>query len=426
MIRLIVVGLLIVSGCSPALQIKKQVLKSEESLHDHIGFYVTLLHSDKPLININGAKYFIPASNTKIVTLYTSARLLGDSVSALKYTQRNDSLFFQGMGDPSFLYSAAFNNNRAYYFLKNFPGKLFFNASNFDTEPLGPGWAWDDYNDDYSAERSSLPVYGNLISIKKKPGNVFDFQPKRFASDFQLSSESHDKEEIIRSVDSNQLIHYDSKKKNNSWSIPFRSSRDLTADLLSDTLHRSVEEIDFFPAGKYNVLKSVPVDSVYKVMMVESDNFIAEQLLLQCALTLSDTLNPEIAIRYAVKNFLTDLPDQLQWVDGSGLSRFNLFTPRSIVALWKKLMTVVPQERLFQLLPVGGKRGTLKNGYKAEVPYLYGKTGSLSNNHCVSGFLITKKKRVLVFSLMHNNFIVPGNAVRKQMQVILEKMRDRY
>jgi D-alanyl-D-alanine carboxypeptidase/D-alanyl-D-alanine-endopeptidase (penicillin-binding protein 4) len=37
-------------------------------------------------------------------------------------------------------------------------------------------------------------------------------------------------------------------------------------------------------------------------MMQESDNFIAEQLLLTCAGVLSDSLKPEIAIRVHEEN----------------------------------------------------------------------------------------------------------------------------
>jgi len=423
--RVASVGFLLLISCSPALQIKKQVLQSEKSLHDQVGFYLAELNSSKPLVDVNGATYFTPASNTKIFTLYTSLRLLGDSLVALKYIQKNDSLFFQGMGDPSFLYSSIYNNSRTYFFFKNAAGKLYFNSSNFQTESLGPGWAWDDYNYYYSAERSSFPIYGNLISIQKKEGG-FDFQPKHFATDWQSANEKQAEEEIVRGIDSNHLTYYPSEKRNKSWQIPFRSSPDLTAGLLSDTLHRKVEVATSFPSGKYFLLKSIPVDSAYKPMMTESDNFVAEQLLLQCAAIVSDTLKPEMAIRYATQNFLSDLPDVPQWVDGSGLSRFNLFTPRSIVALWKKIYTVSSKERLFALLAVGGKSGTLKKLYKSETPYIFGKTGSLSNVQCLSGFLITKKNKILVFSFMHNNFTSSGSLVRQNIQTILEKVRISY
>jgi D-alanyl-D-alanine carboxypeptidase/D-alanyl-D-alanine-endopeptidase (penicillin-binding protein 4) len=50
------------------------------------------------------------------------------------------------------------------------------------------------------------------------------------------------------------------------------------------------------------IIKRVHLDSCIKVMMQDSDNFIAEQLLLQCAGVLSDSLKQEIAIKYVLKN----------------------------------------------------------------------------------------------------------------------------
>ncbi len=161
-------------------------------------------------------------------------------------------------------------------------------------------------------------------------------------------------------------------------------------------------------------------------MMQESDNFIAEQLLLVCAAVLSDTLQPEIAIKHIQTNFLNDLPDKPVWVDGSGLSRYNLFTPRSIVRTWEKIYELVPRDRLFALLAVGGKSGTIRNWYKADRPYIFGKTGSLSNNHSLSGYLVTRKGKTLIFSFMNSNFTASGSEVRRNMQSILNFIYETY
>lgn len=419
-------AVILLIGCSPARQITKEITNTENVLQEHLGFYLVDLSSNRTVIDFNGAKYFTPASNTKIFTLYTSLKLLGDSIASLKCFQSGDSLIFQGMGDPSFLYKNVFDNGRTYRFLKDHPSKLFYSSKNFQTESFGPGWAWDDYNDDYSAERSSFPIYGNLISVEHPTSELFVFEPFRFSSDFHISNEIHKNEEIIRGVDSNQLVYFNGKKKSKSFTIPFRTSNDLLVDLLSDTLHRSVEEINRpFPQNSF-VLKSTPLDSLYKVMIQDSDNFIAEQLLLQCAALVSDTLKPEIAIRYAKKNFFSHFPDSIQWVDGSGLSRYNLFTPRSIVEVWKKIYQVVPQERLFNLLTVNGKSGTLKYWFKADDPFIWGKSGSLSNVRSLSGFLITKKNKILIFCLMNNNFTNSGTDVRKRIEKILKQIHDKF
>src|SRR5690242_20132490 len=128
--RLLAVVILLAS-CSPTKFIRKEIKEAESQLHEHLGFYLYDLSSKKIKVDYNGAKYFTPASNTKIFTFYTSLRLLGDSICSLKYVRRGDSLIFQGMGDPSFLYSHVFDNGRTFQFLKKHQGRILFSSDNF-------------------------------------------------------------------------------------------------------------------------------------------------------------------------------------------------------------------------------------------------------------------------------------------------------
>jgi D-alanyl-D-alanine carboxypeptidase/D-alanyl-D-alanine-endopeptidase (penicillin-binding protein 4) len=412
-------------ACSPRSFIQKQVAQSEQELQNHIGFALYDPQTKKFLIEHQSDRYFTPASNTKIFTFYASLKLLGDSIAALKYLPLGDSLIFWGMGDPSFLYKEVHQSPKAFQFLQRFPGKLYFSATNFFTESLGPGWAWSDYDSYYSAERSALPVYGNLVEVKKREDD-FSTTPNYFLQHFTIANQQREREVVTRGLDDNQLTYFTGAKSGGEWTIPYRTTTDVVIELLSDTLKREISEAALLLSAEAKTVKSVPVDSLLKVMMQESDNFIAEQLLLQCAAVVSDSLKPEIAIKYVTEKWLADLPDKPRWVDGSGLSRYNLFTPRSIVVLWDKIYDLVPQQRLFTLLAVGGQSGTIKNWYKNQTPYIFGKTGTLSNNHILSGYLRTASGKVLIFSLMNNNYLAPTNEVRKRMEKILFSVYNRY
>ncbi|MEJ0054419.1 MAG: D-alanyl-D-alanine carboxypeptidase [Bacteroidota bacterium] len=359
---------LALSACSSSRFITTSLQQTEKDFQDHIGFVLYDINNKKTICDFQGARNFTPASNTKIFTLYTSLQVLGDSIPALRYVQRNDSVIFWGTGAPGFLYENTAKEDRVYNFLKNSQGKLFFSSGNFQTDRFGSGWMWDDYNDADQTERTSFPIYGNYSKVKKLYKS-FVAVPDVFTYDLQPAT-TQERSQLIRGVDSNTLIYLPGRTdRPKEWKIPFHYSDELLAKLLTDTLKREVSLLSMnIPAGAKYLYSPVVPDSLYKVMMQASDNFIAEQLLLLCSGELSDTLRAEIAIKYAKKNLLTDLPDAPVWVDGSGLSRYNLFTPRSVVRLWEKIYEVVPRERLFQLLAIGGERGTIKNYYKAEKP----------------------------------------------------------
>ena len=94
----------------------------------------------KTLYSRNGDHYFTPASNTKLFTFYTGLKLLGDSLTALNYEVKGDSLIFKGTGDPSFLY-ADFNSQHVLDFLKKQDKQLFLAPPIYQETAFGPGWA---------------------------------------------------------------------------------------------------------------------------------------------------------------------------------------------------------------------------------------------------------------------------------------------
>jgi D-alanyl-D-alanine carboxypeptidase/D-alanyl-D-alanine-endopeptidase (penicillin-binding protein 4) len=384
------------------------------------------LEKSETVFDFNGAQYFTPASNTKIFTFFAALKILGDSVPALEYIQRNDSLIFWGTGDPSFLYKEVFYDSTIYTFLRSAETNLYFSDGNYHTTHFGPGWAWDDYSSGYSPERSPFPLYGNIVSVVADR-DILRITPRFFQNAFRRG-EVKDSMEVERDLNENIFTFHPAAKVHRVRErvVPFMPDS-LTFNLLfSDTLKRRVTRIHKPLPAQTNTLFSIHLDSLYSVMMQESDNFIAEQLLLMCANVLSDSLKPEIAIDFMKANHLRDLPDEPVWVDGSGLSRYNLFTPRSIVKLWQKIWEIVPRERLLPLLATGGVNGTLRNWYHSETPYIFGKTGSLSNNHCLSGFLVTKKGKVFIFSFMNSNYTARSNDIRRNMQTILSDIYENY
>ncbi len=230
---------------------------------------------------------------------------------------------------------------------------------------------------------------------------------------------------INRELERNQF--YFSPRRKDTVEVPFRTNPSLTKDLLEKALEKRISIIQNMPSGVKKVFYSVPSDTVFIRMMHESDNFLAEQLLLLGSSTLSDILSGATARNYILKNQLSNLKQAPRWVDGSGLSRYNLFTPESMVAVLSKLLIDVPREQLFGYFPAGGVTGTLEDWYAGNPnPYIYAKSGSLGNVYCLSGYLLTKSGKTLIFSFMNNHFRQPSAEVKQQMEQIFEEIRDTY
>jgi D-alanyl-D-alanine carboxypeptidase/D-alanyl-D-alanine-endopeptidase (penicillin-binding protein 4) len=109
----------------------------------------------------------------------------------------------------------------------------------------------------------------------------------------------------------------------------------------------------------------------------------------------------------------------MRWVDGSGLSRYNLNTPQNYVAILKKMQDEFGQKRVTQIFETGGE-GTLSAYYKNFPGEIHAKTGSLGGQIALSGFIYTLKNQKLYFSILVSNHMSPTSAgVRKAVEAYL-------
>ena len=433
--------LLMSTACTPGKKLAsknqmvwaQQIESSPGFSKSFTGFSLIEAKSGKVLHEYDANKYFTPASNTKILTLYTCLNLLKDSIPALRYEVRGDSLLFWGTGDPTLLHSDWSDHQRVIDFLKSRKERLFFCPTNFADSYFGAGWAWDDYNYAFQAEKSPMPIYGNTVHFsKKKNSTEYEIYPARFSTHLlDNPKRSNSKAKITRQAQGNIFEYNLQNAIPHSYkrSIPFHYSHELLVALLGDLLNREVgiHSTAGFPSANSQTLYSTPVDKAYKAIMQESNNFVSEQLLLTCANQTLDTLSTKKIIKYAQEKLFTDLPDRALWVDGSGLSRYNLLTPRTLTKVLLKIFQLTDQKYVLDIFPAGGETGTIKNWYGGkEKPYVFAKSGTLSNKHCLSGYLIAKSGQLLIFSFMHNNYTSGAQPLQKEMENILNQIHLQY
>ncbi|TGE23956.1 hypothetical protein E5K00_01705 [Hymenobacter aquaticus] len=433
-------------GGSTPLPWLDSLLTTAPALRRHqVGLSITDAATGEVVYGLNEDRYFTPASVMKLFSFYTGLQLLGDSLPSLRYFSRHDTLFFQGTGDPTFLHGDV-PSRRAYAFLAGRPERRLAYCDIATPPPYGPSWAWDDFRYYFQAERTAFPLYGNTVRFYARapvparrrlpavPQRVRvlprPFAPLLGRATAEEMAGHHPDQHVSRAQLENRFTYFPSARR---WvdEVPYRTSRTLLLRLLGDTLRRAVVHAPWQPRPQDSIrtLRGLPADSLYRRMLRVSDNFLAEQLLLMCATRLGpprDSLSAWRVLRHARRTYFRALPDALPWVDGSGLSRLNLVTPRSLSALLVLLHQQVPEPRLLRLLAAGGGQGTLRHRYHdARGPWLWGKTGTLTHTCNLAGYVRTRSGRLLAVSFLNNSIPGSDQPTRNEMQRILGQVRKR-
>ena len=233
-----------------------------------------------------------------------------------------------------------------------------------------------------------MPIYGNVVQIIKNSNGEIEVTPNIYKIIFDFEQ----KNKILRSEKENKFfINPSLIKFGDTIYSPFITSRKNTISLLENSLGNKVE-FKKDELKDYNTLNTTQSNKIYSAILKDSDNLISESIAANISLRLNDTISVDKGVR-----LIQNISKQIELFDGSGLSRYNLVTPKSVISSLHDIYNLIGFDRIKKIFP---KNYIIQN----EKDFVWGKTGTLKNNHNYSGYIITDKNRRYIFSIMINHF----------------------
>jgi D-alanyl-D-alanine carboxypeptidase/D-alanyl-D-alanine-endopeptidase (penicillin-binding protein 4) len=406
---------------------------------------------------------FMPASNLKLYTAALALRQLGaqrtfpttvEARGAINGGVLDGDLQLIGGGDPSLsaddLQKLA--QQVAATGLKRVRGKVLGDGSLFTAESFGgrypDGWTLDDALWYYGPEVSALAVNRNQVDFTitgaAKTGLPATTLVSPPDSPLQITFDVRTGGSDLAALGEEQLLRFDRsgaggaltnvltisgavaprQKITDGVAVP-QPAR-WAASILERALAAEgvlVEGGDFPPLrGRGSEMarhQSPPVRVLLQRFLKSSDNLYGEMLLRAAAVSSDNRPGAGTAQRghqllFAwLKQNAIDT-GALRMTDGSGLSRYNLITPRATVQLLAAVQRLPGGDALWNALPVAGVDGTLGRRMKGTPAQnnVRAKTGTFSIVSTLSGYVTTRDGHRLAVSLL-TNFARDGRKARQ-------------
>ncbi|MCC5608544.1 D-alanyl-D-alanine carboxypeptidase/D-alanyl-D-alanine-endopeptidase [Nostoc sp. CHAB 5834] len=414
------------------------------------GILVQPLSTGPILYSRDAQKYFIPASNIKLLTTAAALQQLGANfrIRTSIYQDGNGVLRVVGRGDPS-LSDTQLQTLAQQLKQKGITQiqRLIADDSYIQGDIVNPTWQWEDVQSDYGAPVSSFILNQNIFSLKLVPQavgkslqvvwtdpgearqwriinqsvTVAQNQPSYVNVTRELSGTVLRIQGQLTTNSEPSLIDLPVVDPNYYFLRRFRTALATEKITLGQILlvNGSVnqEEIAF--------VESPPLSELLAETNLNSNNLYAEALLRALAVKKPrvNQTSADVGLE-VVKASLTQLgvdPANYILVDGSGLSRRNLVTPEVLVQTLRGIART-PTAYIYRAsLPVAGKSGTLKGRFQ-DTPaegIVQAKTGTLTGAISLSGYMNAPKYEPLVFSIMVNQSEQPATVVRQAIDEIV-------
>ncbi len=420
------------------------------------GVLIQSLETGEYFYKRNENKLFMPASNLKLFTSSAGLILLGDDyrfTTEIYMRGRLDGstligdLIIKGRGDPTL--SGRFYQNNIYkvfndwadslleFGIDEITGNIIGDDNEFDDQGLGTGWQWDYESDWYAAPASALSFNDNCIDIivtvdKATRKSKIELLPNtKYAAVINkvdvVKNDSSTLINVRRERGTNLVTVSGTIKESDSVKtfVTVNNPTQYTMVVLKEVLERKgitvggfAMDIDDYstPIENYELSKlfthySPKLSEIVKVINKNSQNFFTEQLLKTIGLEKENFGSAENGISAANTVFqeMGINPEDMVMVDGSGLSRLNLVTPKQIISLLNYMYRHKYFQPFYNSLPIAGVDGSLAKrmkGTKAE-NNVRAKTGFIGSVRSLSGYVRTGDNEPVAFAMIVNNFTVP-------------------
>lgn len=424
-----------------------QVIRSPEWKRSRWGILVQTLDGEKTLYDVEGERYFLPASSLKLLTTAAALLELGPQfqIATPIYIQGEtphlERLSLLGRGDPSLSSDQLRQLARE---LKN-QGvesieELVVEDSYFGDSGINPTWEWSDLYFYYAVTVNSLILDENTVLLTILPQELY--KPALLEWSNPTAARQWRVNNRVFSVDtpSTQKLKITGLWGNSELTVEGELPKDGQPQALGlgipnpnqyflESVNRLflVEQIIIGESivvaqpvaedslGKiFTTLLSPPLETIITKTNQESNNLYAEALLKIVEQESGKTIE-EILGELGVD------PESYRLVDGSGLSRHNSVSPQALVQTLS-LMAQSPYGDIYRdSLAQPGNRGTLRRRWlEQEVkPNLQAKTGYLSGVASLSGYLQPLDYDPLVFSIIINQSEQSGQTVERAIDRII-------
>lgn len=441
------------------------------------GIKVLSLDSGETIFEHHADRLMSPASNAKLYTAALALDQLGGDfrfstpVYASGEISRNGilrgNLIIAGQGDPSWNERRAGTNFGAALEpfvailgqagVRRVDGDIIADASFFYGPPTGASWTVDDLNGGQAGLVSALSLDDNVAQLRVTPGkipgepcalNLLEPGTGIVLSNrtVTVAADRPARLELFRAPDGPRVyvlgeMRAGSGSASFDLAVPdpahwFGTALKLALEKRGIVVTGKVRAVSWPEAGinptachKLGAVTSPPLKEVTRGFLKASQNLEADLILAEVG-ELSRSSNAagqssEAAGLAALNHFLAAMgvpPREVEFDEGSGLSRNNLATANATATLLKYMAQHREAEAFMSALPVAGADGTLKERFRntAAAGNARAKTGTLRWANALSGYVHTAGGEHLAFSIMLNRFVAePGHNGEEEIDPIV-------
>lgn len=374
------------------------------------GIYIKSLTDGQVLYQQNSEEPLIPASNEKLVTTIGAYYLVGPdyryrtefylepgAVNVDEYYFGNIAI--KGYGDPMFRYTTLIDLLKKSPLMnsKQFRGHLYIDDTYFDNQRFGSDWTYE-----FAKEIGAIIFRDSSLA---KFGDAPDTVPKNIGRTVNM---------IFRA-------------------LKIQQKGKIYAGM---AMPKGMELVNYY--------ESAPLIEIMGYCNKPSDNSIAEQIFK----TVSGVTLGEGSFegsQKVLKEFYQEKigldPDRYLLNDGSGLSHSNRISTYYLAQMMEYALyhpnadeEVAPEIGLqlalqgehpyLNTLAITGQEGTLE--HRMTDTTFYGKTGTLDGVDALSGYVITASGKVVILSILVNNFTIARHDLRALEDRLVELIYSYY